>query len=616
MLPPVAVVRFRSVDGWAAGASLATALLAAQFVILDVALRGGASTAQPRVLVDLGTSAALMAAFVVLATTRARRAALAVCASALLVLQTLVFRYYHAPLDVQVVAAALSARHDVRPVLLRVLPAYLTAVTLVASLEYALLTFVQRELRGAVRPSSSLSAVLGVAALGGLLGQGPRRATPEVRAVHALNALRVRREAPVASTVVVPPLHADRAELPDILFVLTESVRASDYRGAADVAGAVATAPETLAATRGRVDLGQLRAVSSYTALSLSAIVTGRSQEGPRESILRSPSLFDFAHAARDARGARPTVAYFASQASTVFEADHVRAAVDRFASIETLRGHDVEDDTNYAELPLDREIVDLYLSKLPEMSSPSVTMLHLVGTHAPYFLDPARAPFQPYGHVVTWSGMPELLAAYRDSIYEQDRTVARAVRAFIERAGNKPWLVVFTSDHGEAFGEHGAIHHGQNLMDEQVHVPAWVASGGGALTAAQELALREHAGRFVTHLDLLPTMLDAMGLWDNFSVVPHRAAMPGRSLLRAYEARPPVPVTNCTGMFQCPLNTWGLYADDRKLVSRVWDGGWSCMALGGAGERPVEGPDAACDRLRAVSLATFPLLPNGAPNR
>ena len=91
---------------------------------------------------------------------------------------------------------------------------------------------------------------------------------------------------------------------------------------------------------------------------------------------------------------------------------------------------------------------------------------------------------------------------------------------------------------------------------------------------------------------------------------------MPGRSLLRPYEARAPIPVTNCTGMFTCPLNTWGVYEGDRKLVARAWDGGWYCMALGGAEERVVDWPDPACDRLRTFSQRTFPLLPNGTPNR
>jgi glucan phosphoethanolaminetransferase (alkaline phosphatase superfamily) len=607
-------------------ASFAVALVAGQFAILDINFRGARTwLAAPGALADASASVALVLALVTVTTvaaSRVPRLLLAAAASAVLVLQIAVFRYYHAPLDVQVLAAALHARHDVRPIMLRALPAYLLAVALVTALEYALLAFFHRALAHfeATRPRRAgkrVRLLLTVAVLAALLGAGPRHATPEVRAFHALSALRLRHE-PAAgsagSALSLPPLHAERKQLPDILFVLTESVRARDYRPSGDAP----TAPETATLTRGRVDLAQLRAVSSYTALSLSAILTGRSQEGNRAAILRSPSLFDFAHAARDASGARPVVAYFSSQSRTVFETDEVRAAVDRFATIETTRGRDVEDDADYGDLPLDREVVDLFVKTLPELAGPAVVMLHLSNTHAPYFVDAARAPFTPYGHVVTWSGMPELLNAYRDSIYEQDRTLARGVKAFIAHAGARPWLVVFTSDHGEAFGEHGAIHHGQNLMDEQVHVPAWIASGNGALTASQERALADHAGRFLTHLDLLPTFLDALGLWDNFSVAAHRAVMPGRSLLRPYEARAPIAVTNCTAMFPCPLNTWGLYGDDRKLVSRAWDGGWSCMALGDPGgeEREAARDDPACEALRVFSRRTFPLLPNGAPNR
>jgi hypothetical protein len=156
------------------------------------------------------------------------------------------------------------------------------------------------------------------------------------------------------------------------------------------------------------------------------------------------------------------------------------------------------------------------------------------------------------------------------------------------------------------------------------VHVPAWILAGRGALAPAQEAALEDHARRFVTHLDVLPTLLDAMGLWDNFAVAPYRAAMRGKSMLRPWEPRGAIPVTNCTGMFPCPINTWGVYEDDKKLVARIYDGGWTCLALGGppgppgvgSAERAAADDDPACPRLHDVSKRTFALLPNGQPNR
>ena len=366
--------------------ALSSATVVTQFVVLDGFVRGSSWLAEPRVFVDVATSVALLYVLLLAATTPLRRALFALVASTLLVLQVLVFRYYHVALDIQVVSSALFAKRDVRFVLLRAAPAFAMSVALVALAEWSLLTVAHRALRAAspVRGSSS-ALVLALASLGGLFGMGPRRATPEIRAAHALGALRARHETPVASAIALPPLHAERAEVPSILFVLTESVRAADYRGG----GQQPTAPETAALTRGRADLAQMRAVSSYTALSLSAILTGRSQEGPRDEILRSPSLFDFARAARDAQGLRPLVAYFSAHSATIFETDAVRAAVDHFVSIETIRGHDVEDDDDYGDLPLDRDIVDRFVTELPGLPAASVIMLQLANTHAPYFSTP-----------------------------------------------------------------------------------------------------------------------------------------------------------------------------------------------------------------------------------
>jgi len=219
-----------------------------------------------------------------------------------------------------------------------------------------------------------------------------------------------------------------------------------------------------------------------------------------------------------------------------------------------------------------------------------------------------------PFERSVAWSAMERLRNAYRNAILEQDREVARAVRAFVDHAGRRPWVVLFTSDHGEAFAEHGAIHHGQNLYDEQIHVPGWIAHGNGALDAAAARALADHRDRWVTHLDLLPTIADALGLLDNFSLERHRAAMRGQSLLRPEAARAPIPITNCTAMFHCPLDTWGLLDGDRKLTAQVWDAGWRCLALDG-GEHDAAPDDPACVRLRAASRALYPRLPNGQPN-
>ncbi len=569
-------------------------------MILDIALGGAhawahrAGSARAAV-----TSVLLWSALHALAGRgKVARAIVATFAALLVVLVAFTYAYVRVPFDLQVAEAARHSYLAIRPVLVRVLPLGAGAFVLVAAAELALL--------GIARWRAPVKTQVGLvlaAALAVVLGPEPRVSAPDVRALNAVRVFQRPPPARVAGAVALPALHTSRREMPDVLFVLTESVRAVDYLPREPDA----TAPESAAATPGRFELDELRATSSYTAVSLSAIITGLSQEGKRSDILEAPNLFDFAHAAR------ADVGYYSAQSRETFETKDVRAAVDRFMTLETIAGHDVEDDSEWVKQPLDRMVMDRYLAELPARGHPSLTVLHLYGTHAPYYFEDERAKFAPYERSVGWSGMPKLRNAYRNSILEQDRQVARAIRAFITQAGTRPWIVVFTSDHGEAFGEHSAIHHGQNLYDEQIRVPGWMAASEGALTDAERRALTDHHARFVTHLDLLPTLLDAMGLLDDFSVRTPVGRLAGHSLLRAYVPRAPVPITNCTGMFPCPLDTWGVLGEGQKLVAQAWDGEWRCLGLQG-GERLL--PREECAVLGEASRRYFPRLPNGAPNR
>jgi hypothetical protein len=449
----------------------------------------------------------------------------------------------------------------------------------------------------------ALALALGLAAA--KLDAGP----PDLRALSAFGALSRDGDARASVTARVPELPSARKALPNVLFILSESVRASSY--CSEPAPGCAFTPELDRVLPDRLALRQLRAVASYTAVSASALFTGRTQEGPRDELAAAPTIFDYARAVR-AGDTRPTVAYWSAQSASVLERD-VRGSVDSFVSLEGLLGRAVDDEDDVVPLGIDRLLTARFLRDLPGLPRPFVLVLHLAGTHAPYFVDDARAPFQPMSHVVTWSGLPLLENAYKDAIVEQDRSVAACVAAFLAGQAGAPWLIVFTSDHGEAFGEHGAIHHGQNLYDEQIHVPGWVAWGGGALDERERVELELHRDAFVTHLDLLPTILDALGVSRSLSMTGARARFAGRSLLSRFE-RPgaAIPITNCTGLFPCPLSTWGVLRGDHAIEAQPWDGDWNCLDLG-RGKEHAAGE--ACDALRAESLNVFSRMPNGRPN-
>jgi arylsulfatase A-like enzyme len=75
--------------------------------------------------------------------------------------------------------------------------------------------------------------------------------------------------------------------------------------------------------------------------------------------------------------------------------------------------------------------------------------------------------------------------------------------------------LLVFTADHGESLGEHGYwFCHGENLYNEEVRVPLAIHFPLGAKHVAGVASDRgERVKDLVGHLDLWPTVLEALGL-------------------------------------------------------------------------------------------------------
>ena len=134
----------------------------------------------------------------------------------------------------------------------------------------------------------------------------------------------------------------------------------------------------------------------------------------------------------------------------------------------------------------------------------PVFVALHLIDPHHPY-----AAPENPnmFG--------TRARDRYDSELAYVDKALAPLLK-LMRRPGYRDWLVLFTADHGEAFGEHGFYNHGFSLYDEEVRVPL--------IVRAPEV----RAGRVSTatsHLDLLPTVLDWCGLLP-------RDALDGASLL------------------------------------------------------------------------------------
>ncbi len=100
--------------------------------------------------------------------------------------------------------------------------------------------------------------------------------------------------------------------------------------------------------------------------------------------------------------------------------------------------------------------------------------------------------------------------ARYRLEVEYADKYVGELIENLKRRGLYEQSLVVFTSDHGEALGEHGVTGHVVNLYEEMLHVPLVMKLPRGHAASAR---LSAASGRLVRLIDLVPTLLDVLEL-------------------------------------------------------------------------------------------------------
>jgi len=140
----------------------------------------------------------------------------------------------------------------------------------------------------------------------------------------------------------------------------------------------------------------------------------------------------------------------------------------------------------------------------------PTFTWIHLYEPHFPY------VPPEPFAS--RYAASP-----YHGEVAYTDSLLAPVLEPLLRAGKEGRTLVVFTSDHGEGLGEHGEKTHGIFAYETTLRVPL-------ILFAPRLFAPRVAAPR-VRHVDILPTVLDALAL-----EVPRDAT--GRSLLALASGR------------------------------------------------------------------------------
>ncbi|HEY3818865.1 MAG TPA: sulfatase-like hydrolase/transferase [Polyangiaceae bacterium] len=393
----------------------------------------------------------------------------------------------------------------------------------------------------------------------------------------------------------LPELHPRPGRARSVLLLIDESVRGEDICSVPHAdRDDCRKNPFTNALLPERHGFTQMRAVDSTTALSMVTMLSGRSPASDRASLLSAPLLPEYAHAAG------VDAAYWTSQNLLYANAGRF---LDGLPLSDFVCGTQLAPYADYLDGADDGALLDRVLAALPRLREPYLAIAQLSNTHFPYKVDPHDLPFSS---AIDWHKLDDFgrtRIRYWDALHRQDKLLARFLAALRARPGAEHTVVVFVSDHGEQLGEHGQIGHTWNLYDDEIRVPMWIDAPPGTLTADEEARVRALQDVPVTELDIAPTLLDLLGVWDASELAPLRQSMPGVSLLRG----PPAPeralvMTNCSQLFSCAVANWGVLRGTRKLVAAEGDAAWHCYDVGvDPGELHDLGAP-ACGDLRALA--------------
>ncbi len=169
---------------------------------------------------------------------------------------------------------------------------------------------------------------------------------------------------------------------------------------------------------------------------------------------------------------------------------------------------------------------------------------------HTPY---QAPSRFHSFGD--------RLIDLYDMVIRYDDHGIGKLIQGLAERELLRNTILIFTSDHGEGFMDHGALYHGTTLHQEQLDVPlGFVASkiDPGILNAQ------------AAHGDIYPTILSMTGIRSPFPLMGmdltpgliHGQTLPARAIRSVMEP-------SGESFLQRP---WKLIADSRQGTVELYD--------------------------------------------
>jgi arylsulfatase A-like enzyme len=148
-----------------------------------------------------------------------------------------------------------------------------------------------------------------------------------------------------------------------------------------------------------------------------------------------------------------------------------------------------------------DRFIIGEWQNALKETGNKHfLGVLQTYANHYPYFTRKKTA---------------NLLNRYHRSITYVDSIVAEIFNTLGKEQLLENTVVIFTSDHGEAFREHGYYGHIRTYYDEESAIPLWIYIPQKIQKYFGEeiINLRQNTTKNVSNLDLVPTIIDILNI-------------------------------------------------------------------------------------------------------
>lgn len=341
------------------------------------------------------------------------------------------------------------------------------------------------------------------------------------------------------------------------------------------------SSPRVDEAAPDRIGYAHAFSTASCTELSSTALWTGLPVDAGPEVFARAPLLWDWAKA----RGYR--TAYITSQNLLFQQSDQflrgshidvLREARDRQLSAHIDDGSPDEDTTAEA------------VSFLEAPGGPAFLVVHHANTHAPYRQAPGFTPYP--------SEDPK--DRYRNAVVHNDAIMGDLIARIRKTERGRGAVILYVSDHGEAWGEHGSYFHSFDLYEEQIDVPLWIDAPAASLERDVSERLRREAPlRRVSMADVTATVVDLLG-------APHDPALAGTSLFREAPSERDVLLWNCPPTRDCVADAFGVVSYPLKLHYVGHDHRYACHDIAVDPGETAPLPLARCARQKELLDKAF----------